>query len=351
MWMIINQTPFAAERSWVRDRDGAEVWLVAVKGTFLIYPDGALELAALQEPVLGAPRYAGALNTSSLVQDSDLYLCKPATDVVLQGHAHAPRGEPTTQVDIMLQVKERAKTLRVFGDRRWDRGAFGLDLTPPTPFVRLPIGYERAFGGVDEYVEPSEAAWDRRNPAGTGYALAARHLVDRRAPNVEDPRMLITSWKDRPAPAGFGPIAGHWSPRVDFAGTYDRRWQDERAPLSPEDFDDRWYQCAPMDQRVLPYLRGGEKIEIRNVTPLGQLSFHLPRVALRFTTQIGDRRVEHSATMHTVQIDADVPRVIVVWHTALRCHHDVQRLRSTMIRLKVHVGARGRSPGEWRDRA
>ncbi len=38
--MLNNKTPFAAERSWVRDRNGAEVWLVAVKGTFNILPDG-----------------------------------------------------------------------------------------------------------------------------------------------------------------------------------------------------------------------------------------------------------------------------------------------------------------------
>ena len=45
MWSVTNRTPYAAERCWVRDKNGAEVWLVAVKGTFLIGPDGVLRKA------------------------------------------------------------------------------------------------------------------------------------------------------------------------------------------------------------------------------------------------------------------------------------------------------------------
>ena len=41
MWQIDNRTPFAAERTWTRGRDGAEIWLVAVKCTFSVLPDGS----------------------------------------------------------------------------------------------------------------------------------------------------------------------------------------------------------------------------------------------------------------------------------------------------------------------
>ena len=62
MWQIDNQTPFAAERGWVRDRTGAEVWLVAVKCTFDIDRDGSTAISAEQPPVLrvrGTLRRAG----------------------------------------------------------------------------------------------------------------------------------------------------------------------------------------------------------------------------------------------------------------------------------------------------
>ncbi len=32
MWALTNETPYSAERTWVRDEIGREVWLVAVKG-------------------------------------------------------------------------------------------------------------------------------------------------------------------------------------------------------------------------------------------------------------------------------------------------------------------------------
>ena len=52
MWQVDNRTPFAAERGWVRDRNGTEVWLVTVKCTFDIKPDGSTEVSEEQPPVL-----------------------------------------------------------------------------------------------------------------------------------------------------------------------------------------------------------------------------------------------------------------------------------------------------------
>jgi hypothetical protein len=59
MWQVDNRTPFAAERGWVRDRNGAEIWLVAVKATFDIKPDGSTEVSEEQSPVLRVPEYFG----------------------------------------------------------------------------------------------------------------------------------------------------------------------------------------------------------------------------------------------------------------------------------------------------
>ena len=40
MWEVENLTPFAADRGWVRDKKGREIWLVVLKCTFDILPDG-----------------------------------------------------------------------------------------------------------------------------------------------------------------------------------------------------------------------------------------------------------------------------------------------------------------------
>ena len=339
MWTITNSTPFAAERCWVRDRHGAEVWLVAVKATFLIASDGSTLLADQQEKVCLAPKFRDKPGESSLLYDSDLNHTKLNTDVVLNGHAYAPGGRPASQVDVRLRVANVDKTLRVFGDRIWKRTLLGLSPSDPEPFKKMPVTYERAFGGRDcGPTDSPHGAWDERNPVGVGFALRRDHLLGQPVPNVEYLDALIESWNKRPNPAGFGPVAGHWTPRVLFGGTYDEAWSRERQPLLPDDFDERFYQCVPTDQQARGFLMGGELVELSNLTPGGTLSFRLPRLTLGFKTDFEDGSdALHPGKLHTVIVEPDLPRVMLVWHSQLPCHHKVLKLKTTHITLKRRV--------------
>jgi hypothetical protein len=343
MWMLHNRTPFAGERAWVRDKDGTEVWLTAIKGTFLIAPDGSTRPADEQVPVTLAPLYRGEPDKSSLLADTDLNHTKTATDVLLHGHAYAPDGKRATAVDVTLKVARVHKTLRVFGDRVWEKGVLGLHMSAPEPFTKMPILYERAYGGADLRSEnPRERGWEPRNLVGVGFAMRAEDLIGKPVANVEDPAGLINTWRSHPRPAGFGPVPGHWEPRRRFGGTYDEAWRENRLPLLPDDFDVRFYQCAPEDQQVPGFLRGGEPVELVNLTPGGLLRFALPRVTLGFVTSFGgDDFVHHRPVLHTVLIEPDVPRVVMVWHTHLPCHHKVLKLLDTTVVVKERLNAAG----------
>jgi hypothetical protein len=338
MWELDNKTPFAAERGWCRDRNGAEVWLVAVKGTFFIEPNGSLRVADKQPEVSIAPEYWADPTSSSLRYDSDLVPTKVATDVIVNGSAYAPYGRPVTQLDVTLTVNNRKKTLRVFGDRVWQHSALGLSISQPIPFIKLPIVYERAFGGSDGRAsDPNQNDWEPRNPVGVGFATSAR-VAGMPLPNVEDPRSPLRGWTSRPTPAGFGAIAPHWLPRRRLGGTYDEKWERERLPLVPEDFEDAFYQCAPVDQQFSGFLKGGETIDLINLTSEGRLSFRLPRASLGFITYFGpDDRAVHRANLHSLILEPDVPTVSVVWHTALPCHAKVTKLMQTTIYAKKRL--------------
>ena len=91
MWAVTNHTPYKVGRAWGRDKDGVHEWIVAVKGTFDIKPDGSLKLADEQLEPLLLPEYNGEAGVSSLRYDADLVAPKPTTDVVLNGTAYAPR--------------------------------------------------------------------------------------------------------------------------------------------------------------------------------------------------------------------------------------------------------------------
>jgi hypothetical protein len=340
MWQLDNRTPFAAERTWVRGRDGAEIWLVAVKCTFEVKPDGTTEVAAEQPPVTMAPEYVdpAAPAKSSLKYDMDLMRTKVATDVLALGHAYAPGGEAVAALDVGFRVGPVAKVLRVFGDRFWGNGR----ISAAAPFVKMPIVYERAFGGFDPATRDTDKPqWDVRNPLGTGFALSGSSAEGQRLPNIEYADRQIGSWDDRPEPAGFGPVCSHWQPRVRLAGTYDEKWQQERFPLLPLDFDDRHYQCAPADQQAPGFLAGGEPAVLLNLTPSGELRFTVPRVFLGLETFFhdGERRMHERPKLHTVIFEPDHLLVSLVWHSALPCHSKVYKLEKTRIFQKALLRA------------
>lgn len=325
MWQVENATPFAAAGNWVRGRDGGEVWLVAVRCTFRVRPDGTTSPAEEQEPPVLAPKSRGGPAASSLLHDSDFYLTKPTTDILLHGTAHAPGGKPATEVEVTLRVGDVRKTLRVTGDRVYEKGVVGHATGRPQPFTTLPLTYERAYGGADPTPkDPERPQFEPRNPVGTGFAPVA----GKTAPNVEYPG--LTRGRE---PAGFGPVPPHWQPRAKYAGTYDDAWRCDRCPLYPDDLDDRFFLCSPEDQRPKEHLRGGEAVELVNLTPGGRLAFTLPRVAFAFDTYFrGGERVRHRGKLHTVLLEPDGPRVILVWRTELPCHPKVLKLERTVVR-------------------
>lgn len=344
MWQLDNHTPFAAERAWVRDRNGAEIWVVAVKGTFDILPDGTTAVSQEQPPVVMAPEYRDPDNPaeSSLTYDMDLVRTKTTTDVLLTGHAYVPQGTPTKEFEVALRVGPIVKRLAVIGDRKW----VGTTMSRPLPFTQMPVTYERAYGGFDPQLRETESpAWDARNPIGTGFAKSAEAIDGQMLPNIEHPDQRIRKWNDRPQPAGFGPICSHWQPRVDLAGTYDDRWQQTRFPLLPNDFDDRHYQCAPVDQQTSRFLTGNEPVTLINLTPQGKLYFQIPRVFLGFETffYTGERRLHSPPKLHSLILEPDAPRVSLVWHSTLSCHPMVTKLNKTRIIQKQRPPAMGQS--------
>lgn len=334
MWAVRNGTPYAAERTWGRDRDGVHEWIVAVKGTFDIRPDGSLALADEQLPPLLAPEYHGEPGLSSLRYDADLVAPKPTTDVVLNATAYAPGGRPSTDFTVGFRLGGISKGIRVRGDRLWMEGPLGGTPSDARPVTQVPIVYERSYGGFDDAEpDPRRQRLDTRNPVGSG--VGSR--VGDPAPNFEYPASSLVG----AGPAGFGAIDSFWSPRRELTGTYDEAWARSRRPLLPVDWDPRSLLCSPPDQRPATHLHGGEPVELVNLTPGGVLRFVLPRVYLAFSTRFGTltgrRTEEHRARLSTVIIEPDHPRVVMVWTTALTCRTDIDYLDETVVREKPYL--------------
>lgn len=331
MLQLNNKTPYQAERAILMDIDGAEIWVVVVKATFEIR-DGKPVPADEQEPVYLADEYYGEPGASSMKYENEIVFNKPGTDIVINGHAYAPKGKPVKKLDVGVRIHNRQKSIRVYGDRIWYNSFLGLAISDPQPFVKMPLIYERAFGGVDtSYEDPKKHRAESRNPIGVGFGMSSSFLKNKPLPNLEDPKNRIKRWKSRPAPVGFGFICKHWEPRRRYAGTYDQKWVEERLPLYPLDFNFRFFLGTHPDMVAIPHLRGEEPVELHNLTPEGYMAFTLPRITLHFRTCLEGRWINHNATLGTAIIEPDIPRVMMVWQTMLPCHRKKFELEKTEI--------------------
>ncbi|HSN88793.1 MAG TPA: DUF2169 domain-containing protein [Thermoanaerobaculia bacterium] len=343
MLQLKNTSPFKASMALFPDASGVDTLYVAVRATFTVRA-GALSVAERQEPLKLTDEYWGEPGTSSLKHPGDVHLGKPTTDLALLGDAWAPRGRPVPQMDVTLRVGQLQKTLRVFGDREW-RGPLDLRISPPIPFERVPLVYERAYGGVvkhDAEKGPLEVDW--RNPVGIGFGMRKlpEEQAQRKLPNLEDPAQLIGSPRDRPRPACFGFIPPSWEPRRQYAGTYDDAWQETRAPYLPKDFQMKFFNAAHPDLVCPGYLRGGEPVRVEGAS-LDPLVFTLPACELDVAVTV-DRDVERPAmTLQTVVLEPAPGRVGMAWLGAVGCDKRTLKVKLVEIAVKrLQLGGGGR---------
>lgn len=326
MWQLDNQTRYAAERTWIRDADGAEVWIVAVKATYALQPDGRAQIAEQQKPIHpGLVLHEDGLSPAF---ETDLGPSKAATDVWLCGHAWSQNGKPVPHLRVGFQVGPIQRQLEVFGERYWKPGFLRDAASAPRPFVRMPLTWAHAYGGDG----PDGISG---NPVGMGLTKDADGR--QRLPHLEHPARPLRGPQDEAPSMGVGPVPRHWPPRSRYAGTYDTPWQAARAPLPASSLDPRHWQVSPPEQQVPGHLKGGEPIVLDGLTPPGFAKNGLyrsavPKLSLGFTTHFLDgSRVVSRSVIHNLILLPDLPALCVVHHMALPCHAQVNLLERTTI--------------------
>jgi len=341
MFELDNQTQFEAALAPMNDRDWRPIVVVVVKGTYDILPDGQSRFGEKQLGIVFADKYSGKPGESSIAYESDVAQCKTATDVVMIGNAYSPHGREVDCLDVSLSVGPVAKKVRVFGDRVWQATGLGrVRISDPLPFTKMPLVYERAFGGVDQSHEDAEKhGWEDRNPVGVGYRVNAgsKMLDGQRLPNLETPDALISDWRDKPFPQGFGFFGRHWMPRKAYAGTFDERWENERAPALPEDFDARFFQSAHPDLIADPPLRGDEIVVATNVLPQGDLRLRLPGHGVSVVAYFDHGQRMGNPVLDTFVLMPDKRKFVLVWRSNFDCPRSFADLEG--IRLLPTGGA------------
>ncbi|MCP4117538.1 MAG: DUF2169 domain-containing protein [Desulfobacteraceae bacterium] len=301
--------------------DGRELLVVCVKGTFTIPENGGEpELAKEQVPLFEADEFTGEPGLSAPLYESDYAPRKPFCDVLLNGSAHAPDGQPARIVPVSLQVGPISKTFNVVGHRVWKNGFLSFKPGKPLPFTQMPISYDTAFGGVDSNHEnpKKHTAW-MQNPVGVGFhtILKSAFVKDTPLANTEERGKPVLKPNGKYRPMSFGPVGRGWQPRSALAGTYDQDWMDYVFPFLPADFNDAYFQAAPKDQQM-PYPREGETVGLLNLTPEGRTIFRLPakNIMVTFFLKNGEEK-DIPAMPDTIMLETDKKIFTLTWRASL----------------------------------
>lgn len=292
---------------------------IVAKASFSFVPDAAMARIDADE-ILRAEVHHNKNPMRSVRSTGDLAPFQPLCDVVLTGHACAPAGTMVDALSVRLVVFREVplidKTLYVRGDTQNGEA---------TPFERIPLMYERAFGGI---------GWED-NPLGVGAGAA----TSAKTPNVLDP-------EDPKRVAGFAPISRGWPLRKRLLGTADRKALDRPIAEIPAGFDWAYYQSAPLDQRA-EYLHGSEWIILDGMNPAhGHIQSYLPGArAFARVYGVADGGSGHLLTLSadTLRIDADALTCSITW----RASFPVQA-EEALAALRIVAGVESAGhPLEW----
>jgi hypothetical protein len=234
-----------------RTRSGAFVLTVVCKATFRLRPVESL-LADEQVPPIEADLHWNDDPRQSLRAVSDLVPFKRRADVILVGHAYAPRGEPVQSLVARLSVGGIDKSVEVFADRVFTREG---QLREGPRFTRSPLLWHYAAGGPGT-----------TNPVGIGPDAPRDAYGQRLLPRLQPPGLQVTSPADPIPTVGFGPISPTWPERWSklhhhTSGWDPRRWSER--PI-PEDLDPGYFNAAPADQQV-DAIRPDERLVLENL--------------------------------------------------------------------------------------
>jgi len=331
-----NKTPYPSESLMLQGKTGSSVAVTMIKATFSFSLDGDVEQADYQEPIFFGDEYWGEPGKTSLRYASDLVPEKKGTDIALNGHVYSPMNKPSKKINTVLKVGKISKTVTVWGDRFWQFSMGMVSMTRPALFTKMPLRYERAFGGEDRFHE-KESKWGvcSENPIGTGFRVTRKKIAldQLKLPNIETYRHPMNNWNDKPKPGGFGFIAPFWQPRASLCGTFDDAWKNERMPLLPENFDPGFYNAAPPDLISTPHLKGNESVFLKNLhAGSDTVTFNLPGIHFSTSYIFKHQTYKKVPVLDTLIIEPDENRFIMVF----RSHYDGPEKLSHLIQVNVH---------------
>jgi hypothetical protein len=326
---LVNTTALAARLDvGGSGSSGRRRGLVVAKATFRIHTDGTTSLDTQDPFPLFHPEAETLLG---LLPRDDLPRNDGAFEVSLFGAAYAPGGVPVESMRVALSLGSVRKEIAVFGDRQWRGDGPGATISRPERFLRMPLTWQRAFGGTTDVLvdvdSPVEVAHPE-NPLGIGLdpATTAASLDEfltcpagyprfersRNLPNLEDPSAPITRWEDAPPPVCWGALPAGSALRGRSSSVLHQAhpdWVLERAPTA------------------------GERVSMVGMSPAGSIMFGMPALSVHLDYVLGDRSGSRELTPHALVLLPEEHRFYVVYRQPFQIDAPTGEQRAARLRI------------------
>lgn len=247
----------------------------------------------------------------------DMAMPKARAEFLATGYAYSHHQQDKTACAARIDVENLSKTLAIFGDRYWS----GSKPTAPKTFEQMRLDWSRAFGG-EGYAE---------NPHGIGAVNEQQNGVEyRRLPNIEPLAGRLTSPKQKPEPASFGPLDIQWPRRIRRMGKqYDASWLQNDFPGFARDIDWRVFNAASPDQwwnerDSLPPQAEWRIWNMHPEKPLQQGSLPPWQARCFINRQRGDETLFEEIPLRatTVWFFPHLEQMLLIWHGNARINED-----------------------------
>jgi len=334
---IINHTPYQATYSMGIRPNGKNCLVVVIKASY-DFPKNAEDEAVLSQKqieIYDTDGFVAEPGMSSPLYENDYASFKPKCDVLIHGVAQPSEGKVVKKIQVTAQVSTMKKSFYVTGKRYWEKKGLSLSPSKPEPFSKQTINWEIAYGGIDKTVheDPDIVETFLHNPVGIGYWKETKTSIVKGSPvaQTESITQAIESPNIEYRPQGFGPIARNMQPRPQYSGTYDEKWQKTRKPFLPDDFNELYYQCAPIDQQI-NYLQGGESVELTNLSAKGKQRFKIPQLEIPIKIMRKNGKTETPQTViDTLSIDTEKQQFTLVARTQVDFIHSMLEISQIQV--------------------
>ncbi|CAN5898703.1 DUF2169 domain-containing protein [soil metagenome] len=295
---LINHTEYPALMFRSEMSDEKYAMSVAIRITYDII-DGNAITAEIQEWVLKPQTWQSQYG----LMESDNVFKRGGVDILLFGSAKAPKGIPTTSMNVEVKFNNQPiNKIAVFGERVWEKSILGMYISTPKSFTEMPISLENAYGG--------QAEWDglsvpyNNNPYGKGYHHSKEDHVGKPLPNIELPDKLIRKWTDQPDPIGVGCLPQlcelHMRNNIEF---------DREGRITK--FEPRFYNTA-FPAMIVDKIEDNDIIEIIGMSE-SSFKFKIPSKKISMKVSLGERSKSWEMYIEQVGIIIDKKSAFITY--------------------------------------